>query len=116
MLESALKRSGQAAVVAAAAFVAAITISATPFDPNAQPYRASPPLALSGFDVTKGTQTAFQTWFNPISTEWNGELTAYAVKASGQVDIGNPKWQASTSQDSALKLTNNCVGGVWQDK
>src|SRR5687767_5064739 len=111
MLASALKRSGQAAVVAAAAFVAAITISATTFDPNAQPYRSSPPLAISGFDVTKGTQTAFQTWFNPISTEWNGELTAYPVSATGQVDMGTFKWRA-TDQLAA----DNCSGGAWQDK
>src|SRR5688572_12501613 len=106
-----IKRAGQAGVIAAAAFAVALTFSAPSFDPNDQPYRASPPLAITGFDVSKGTQSVFQTYFNPLSTEWNGELTAFPVGPTGVVDMASYKWKA-TEQLAAT----NCVADVWQDK
>ena len=72
---------------------AAAVYSAVAFNPAAQPYAYVPPLAISGFDLSKGDQKVFQTWFDP--NVWRGDLVAYPVDATGHTDESNRLWYAS---------------------
>ena len=39
-----------------------------------------------GFDLSTGTQKAYQTWFDP--NVWRGDLVAYGVSKNGAIDAG----------------------------
>ncbi len=75
------------------ALCAAIVYSAPVFTPALQPYAFAPNLAISGFDLSTGTQKAYQTWFDPST--WRGDLAAYAVAKTGAIDVSDRQWFAS---------------------
>ena len=50
---------------AALALCAPFASGAPVFTPNDQPFGYAPALALTGFNLSTGTQKAFQTWFDP---------------------------------------------------
>lgn len=78
----------------------AIVYSAPPFTPGSQPYAFAPALAISGFNLSTGTQAAYQTWFDP--TVWRGDVVAYSIAANGAIDAASRQWYAS----ERIKLQN----------
>ncbi len=75
------------------AVTTAIVYSAPAFVPGSQPYAYAPNLAISGFDLSTGTQKAFQTWFDP--NLWRGDLVSYSVAKNGAIDVSDRQWYAS---------------------
>lgn len=71
----------------------AAVYSAIAFTPDTQPYGSAPPLAISGFDLSGGEQTVFQTWFDP--NVWRGDVVAYPVDNAGRTDASDRRWTAS---------------------
>lgn len=80
-------------IFAALALVAIGVYSAVPFNPGGQPYVYAPPLAITGFDLSKGNQKVFQAWFDP--NVWRGDLVAYRVDETGHTDTTTRLWYAS---------------------
>lgn len=80
-------------LLCALAVTTAIVYSAPAFTPGAQPYAYAPSLAISGFDLSTGTQKAYQTWFDP--NVWRGDLVSYSVAANGAVNASDRQWYAS---------------------
>lgn len=119
-MSTSLQRAGRVGLVAIVALVAAIAYSIDTFVPEDQPYRSATPLAITGFNLTGGKQTAFQTWFDPRSTVWRGEVSAFAVDAAGKVNIADDLWKASEKLaaqniDAALSVDpGNCGAGAWK--
>jgi len=74
-------------------------MSAPSFTPADQPYGTVPPLALSGFNLSTGTQKAFQTWFNP--TNWEGDVVAYPISSTGHTDKTSRIWSANAVFDAS---------------
>ena len=67
--------------------------AAARFDPALQPFGQVPPLALSGFNLSTGTQKAFQVFFD--GNDWSGDVTAFPVGADGKTDVTARIWRAA---------------------
>ena len=100
----------------------AAVYSAIAFNPAAQPYGYAPPLAISGFDLSRGDQTVFQTWFDP--NVWRGDVVAYPVDSAGRTNASDRLWNASErlklqDWDSGRRIvTRNSAANVafrWAD-
>lgn len=76
----------------ALALSASLSFGAPVFTPNDQPYGNVPPLALTGFNLSTGTQKAFQAWFDPYS--WAGDLSAFPIGTDGRTQIAQKLWSA----------------------
>ena len=84
------------AAFAACAFGAATCASAAPtFVPGDQPFGDVPPLALTGFNLSTGTQRAFQVFFDGYS--WSGDLVAYPVGTDGRTQLANKLWSLAAN-------------------
>ncbi len=79
-------------VLAAAALGASCAWGAGTFVPGDQPFGDVPQLALTGFNLSTGTQKACQVYFNPFS--WSGDVSAYPVSTTGQTQITAKLWSA----------------------
>ena len=77
---------------AALALCAPFASGAPVFTPNDQPFGYAPALALTGFNLSTGTQKAFQTWFDPNS--WAGDLSAYPIGTDGRTKVSQKLWSA----------------------
>jgi hypothetical protein len=105
-----------AGLTAALAIGTAAVIGAPVFTPSAQPYGYAPSLAITGFDLSSGTQKTFQTWFDP--NVWRGDLVSYPVARNGSIDGTARLWYASqkvAAQDwnSGRRIvTRNGAGNV----
>ena len=74
------------------------------FDPTQQPYGQLPPLGLTGFNLSTGTQRAFQGWFD--ANTWYGDLVAYPIDATGQTDTANRVWNVAKVFDTKQACGN----------
>jgi len=73
--------------------IAGVAHGAAPFDPEKQPYGQLPPLSLTGFNLSDGTQKVFQVWFD--ANNWAGDVVAYPVSTAGETDISTKIWSAN---------------------
>ncbi len=80
-------------VIALSASIASVSHGATPFDPALQPYGTLPPLSITGFNLSGGTQKAFQVWFDGYN--WAGDVVAYPLGTDGRTDTSTRLWSAS---------------------
>ena len=85
-------RMTKSALPAALALVASLAFGAPVFLPAEQPFGDVPPLALTGFNLSTGTQNAFQGWFDPYS--WSGDLSAFPVDTNGRTNLAAKLWSA----------------------
>ncbi len=79
-------------IAAALALSASLAYGASMFDPDQQPFADVPPLALTGFNLSTGTQKAFQVWFDPNS--WSGDLVSYPLGTDGTTQVSQKLWSA----------------------
>lgn len=86
-------RSSLKAGFAALAFGASCAWGAPTFVPGDQPFGDVPQLALTGFNLSTGTQKAFQVYFDANS--WAGDVSAYPIGTNGQTQIVNKLWSAA---------------------
>lgn len=70
-----------------------IAHAATSFTPKDQPFGVLPPIALSGFNVSTGTQKSFDPWFDPVT--WKGDLSAFPIDSSGHTTLAAKVWSAA---------------------
>lgn len=82
----------RSALLAACLAGAGAAWSAGTFDPAKQPFGDVPQLALTGFNLSTGTQKAFQVYFDP--TSWAGDVSAYPIGTDGRTQIANKIWSA----------------------
>lgn len=88
-----LLRAGTRTAVLAAFIVGATCAQgAAIFVPGDQPFGDVPPLALTGFNLSTGTQKAFQVYFNGFS--WAGEVAAYPMGTDGKTQVADKLWSA----------------------
>jgi len=73
--------------------IASVSHGAAPFDPEKQSYGQLPPLTITGFNLTGGTQKAFQVWFDGFN--WAGDVVAYPLDSDGKTDVSARFWSAS---------------------
>jgi hypothetical protein len=62
------------------------------FDPAQQPYGDIPRLAVTGFNLTLGTQRTFQVWFDGYNSV--GDVVAYPLDTAGRTDSTLKLWSA----------------------
>ncbi|OHC61510.1 MAG: hypothetical protein A2040_11840 [Rhodocyclales bacterium GWA2_65_19] len=70
-----------------------IAHAATSFTPKDQPFGTLPPIALSGFNVSTGSQFSFDPWFDPVT--WKGDLSAFPIDSTGHSTLNNKLWSAA---------------------
>jgi hypothetical protein len=73
--------------------IASASHGAALFDPAKQPYGQLPPLTITGFNLSGGTQNAFQAWFD--GNNWAGDMVAYPIGTDGQTDTSTLLWSVS---------------------
>lgn len=84
--------------------------AATPFNPALQPFGQLPRLGLTGFNLSTGTQKAFQSAFDPNG--WNGDLVAYPISALGRTELTTRLWRASAVFESKQACYGSSVAGT----
>jgi len=90
--------------------IAGASHGAAIFDPAKQPYGQLPPLALTGFNLSSGTQKAFQVWFD--GNTWSGDVVAYPVGTDGKTDVSARLWSASV----VFQSKQACGNGTTTDQ
>lgn len=87
-----LRAGTRTAVLAAFIVGASCAQGAALFVPGDQPFGDVPPLALTGFNLSTGTQKAIQVYFNGYS--WAGDVSAYPMGVDGRTQVENKLWSA----------------------
>jgi len=88
--------------------------AATTFTPKDQPFGTLPPVALSGFNVSTGTQLSFDPWFDPVT--WKGDVSAFPIDSAGHTTLTAKRWSAAVqvnaqNWDSGRRIvTRNSTG------
>jgi type IV pilus assembly protein PilY1 len=73
--------------------IASTSYGAARFDPEKQPYGQLPPLTITGFNLSGGTQKAFQVWFDGFN--WAGDVVAYPLGSDGKTDVSTRLWSTN---------------------
>jgi hypothetical protein len=92
-----------------------IAHAAATFTPKDQPFGTLPPVALSGFNVSTGTQYSFDAWFDPVT--WKGDVSAFPIDSSGHTTLNNKRWSAAVqvnaqNYDSGRRIVTRNASGV----
>ena len=90
---------GVRAMLGALILASPAAFGAPVFTPADQPFGSVPPLGITGFNLSTGTQRAFQGWFDPNT--WSGDLTAYPLSTTGQMQLSEVLWHAATEFDDS---------------
>lgn len=85
---------GRLSLFTALAFFGLPSGGAPTFVPGDQPFGDVPPLALTGFNLSTGTQRVFQVYFDGNS--WAGDVSAYPVGTDGRTQLTNKLWSAAS--------------------
>ncbi len=74
-----------------------VVVAAPVFTPNNQPWGYVAPPTLSTNDVAPGTAIAYAPWFEVGA--FQGDIYAYPVASSGEIDVLAPLWNARAAVD-----------------